>query len=114
MKFRDLIFIGVLFSLVGVFIFANTIEDGNINAVSMYVAVYGIPVIILAIVNVFYLKTVELKIEKLIFKALFAILPILFFIGFSFAENLKIEFVGKSGLYGIVVTNLIWFLRISK
>ena len=59
MEIRNVATIGIVLSLLVLLIYANHIEGGDGNAVLMYLVVFLIPIIVLALLNVFYLYIVE-------------------------------------------------------
>lgn len=108
MKIRTLILIGITLSLIALWAIAYCNEGGDLNAVLMYLTVYGIVAIGIGIINGFFLKFAEKQTKKLILLIMLALLPILIFLGFLLCGIFRISFVGKFGIIGIGITNVIW------
>lgn len=111
MKTGILISIGIALNLVGILIIAQIIENGDINAISMYFLVYGFFAIGIGILNGFYLNLVERKTLNLNYLIGLGILPIGTLIGFSISGIFRLTFIGEFGLVGIGITNLIWIIE---
>ena len=75
MKTKPVAILGVILSLVTIFILANRIENGDMNAVSMYLVVFLIPAIILALLNAFYVRFID-KFLKGTLKIIICFIPI--------------------------------------
>ncbi len=112
MKTGLIILLGFILSLIGILILANDIENGDINAVSMYFVVYTIPAIGLSFINGFLLNVFQKRFRRLITLILLGLLPIGLLTISMFLGNLKISFVAEFGLIGIGTTNLIWIIRL--
>ena len=111
MKIGTLILIGITLSLIGLWAIAYNIENGDINAISMYFLIYGIFAIGLGILNGFYLKFTERKTLNLNYLIGLGILPIGILFGFLISGIFRLSFIGEFGLIGIGITNLIWIIE---
>ncbi len=114
MKTKKIALLGVILSLVIIFIMANRIENGDTNAVSMYLLVFLTPAIILALANAFYIHSIN-KFSNSTLKILISFFPIAILTGLSFIKNLTIPFIDGNmafittvGAFAIGITNLVW------
>jgi hypothetical protein len=112
MKTGTLILLGLTLSLIGILVIANNIENGDINAISMYFVVYIIPAIGLSFINGFLLNIFQKRFKKLIQLIILGLIPIGLLIISLFLGNLRMSFVAEFGLIGIGTTNLIWIIRL--
>jgi len=118
MKTKSVAILGVILSLVTIFIFANRIENGDMNAVSMYLVVFLIPAIILALLNAFYIHLID-KFSKGPLKIIICFVPILILAFLSFIKNLTIPFIDGDLTFVTTIsalalgtTNLFWIISI--
>ena len=116
MKIKTIALLGVILSLVIIFIMANRIEDGDINAVSMYLLVFLIPAIILALANAFYIHFID-KFSNGTLKIIISFVPIVILTVLSFIKNLTIPFIDGNmafittvGAFALGITNLVWVI----
>lgn len=104
---------GILFIVL--FIFANKIENGASNAVSMYFVVFTFPLILVSILNGFWLYHISKMNKENKTKRILSFIPILILIILSFMKNIRIPqidgalaVIGIVGGIGIGINNLIW------
>ena len=119
MKSRTVILIGFLFSVVIIFIWANSIEQGDSNAVSMYFVVFLVPCLILAVLNGLYLRTIN-KLAKRT-KAFLCLIPIVILSLISLSRNLTIPgidgnlaFASMVGAMALGLTNILWMINVMN
>lgn len=119
MKIKVVAIIGVILSLVILFITANNIENGDINAISMYLIVFLIPVSILAVLNAFYVRFIN-KFTKTVSKIIFSFIPIVILAFLSSQKNLTmpiidgdLSFLATISTLAIGITNLIWVISLA-
>ena len=110
MRIVTLILVGLALSFLGLWLHAYINENGDINAMSMYIVVFGLEAIGLAIVNSLFLKFLEKKIEKTSSIIVIGSLPLLPLIVLLFSGIVQLTFIGKFGLTGIGITNFIWVI----
>lgn len=108
MKIKTLILVGITLSLIALWAIAYCNERGDLNAVLMYLTVYGIVAIGIGIINGVFLNFVEKQTKKPILLIMLVLLPILIFLGFLLCGIFRISFIGKFGIIGIGITNMIW------
>ena len=120
MKSKAFVFTGFLISLVVIFILANSIEQGDTNAVSMYFVVFLIPTLILAVLNGLYIRAIRQLTNRAI-KSILCLIPAVGLSFLSFSNNLTIPgidgnltFAAKVGAIAIGLTNLLWLVTILK
>ena len=118
MKTKSVTILGVILSLVTIFILANRIENGDMNAVGMYLVVFLIPAIILALLNAFYVRFLN-KFLKGTLKFIICFIPIAVLTFLSFLKNLTIPFidggltfVATISAIALGITNLVWVMSI--
>ena len=116
MKTKTIAILGVILSLVVIFIMANRIEDGDTNAISMYLVVFLIPAIILAMLNAFYIHFID-KFTNSALKIIISFVPIAILSVLSFIKNLTIPFIDGDfafiatvGAFALGITNLVWVI----
>lgn len=116
MKTKTIALLGVVLSLVVIFIMANRIEDGDTNAISMYLVVFLIPAIILALLNAFYIHFID-KFKNSALKIIISFVPIAILAVLSFIKNLTIPvidgdlaFIATVGAFALGITNLVWVI----
>ena len=114
MKIRNVATIGIMLSLLVLLIYANHIEGGDGNAVLMYLVVFLIPIIVLALLNVFYLYIVEKYLSGTL-KIICSILPILLLTLLSLQKSMTITFIDGNLTFltsvcaiGLGIPNIIW------
>ena len=109
-KTGTLILIGIALSLIGLWQIAYSNENGDVNAMTMYFAVFGIFAIGLGIVNGYYLKFLERKTINLNYLIGFGVLPVGLLFGFLISGIFRLIIIGEFGFFGIGITNLIWII----
>ena len=116
MKTKTIAILGVILSLVVIFIMANRIEDGDTNAIRMYLVVFLIPAIILAMLNAFYIHFID-KFTNSALKIIISFVPIAILSVLSFIKNLTIPFIDGDfafiatvGAFALGITNLVWVI----
>lgn len=120
MKSKTVVIIGILLSLVGIFIQANIIEKGDTNAVSMYFVVFFIPMLILAVLNGLYIRTIA-RLTNRTMKSILCFLPIAALWLLSLMNSLTIygvdrnmTFAAKVGAIAFGLTNGFWIISSFK
>lgn len=120
MKITKVAIIGIILSTFALFIAANQIEDGDKNAVLMYLVIFSIPVIILALLNAVYLFLID-KFIKGILKIICGLIPILILIILSLQKNMslpyfdgKLSFVTMVAAIGLGITFIVWTFITNK
>ena len=120
MRSKYVVLIGFFLSLIILFILASGIEQGDVNAVSMYLVVFLIPISILALLNALYLKTIN-KLTKKTLKAILCFVPVIILSLLSLIPQLTIEgidgnltFVTKIGAIALGLTNILWLINLFK
>ena len=111
MKTKNLILLGIIFSLIVLWVIAYNNENGDVNAVSMYFLVYGIFGVLLGVLNGLYLKLIEQKTTNLIYLLLASAVPLGILFVFFMSGVFRLTFIGEFGLIGIGITNFIWIIN---
>jgi hypothetical protein len=118
-KFIHFTLINAILSLVVLVILANKYEDGNIDAIGMYVVVFLIPILIISSLNAALLFFAS-KSEKRITKRLISLIPIFLLALLSLFKNLVIPyFDGNLSSISIIclitigITNIFWNILIT-
>jgi hypothetical protein len=118
MKIKLVAILGTILSFATIFILASRIENGDMNAVSMYLVVFLIPAIILALLNAVYIPFID-KLVKGILKCFVCFIPIAVLTFLSFSKNLTIHiidcnltFVASISAIALGITNLVWVMSI--
>jgi hypothetical protein len=111
---------GFITSLVIIFILANHIESGDINAVSMYFVVFIIPAFVIVLLNSIALNTITLIKQKTA-KIILASIPFFTLLGLSFIKEIRfsffdgnLNFVAIVGAVAVGLTNLIWIISLFQ
>jgi hypothetical protein len=119
MRSGTVILTGFLFCMAIIFISANTIEQGDINAVSMYFVVFFFPCLLLAILNGLYLRALNKFAKGL--KALLCLIPIVILTLIALIDNLTIRgidgnltFASMVGAIGLGLTNVLWMINVTN
>jgi hypothetical protein len=120
MKTIRVILIGSLLSIAGILILASRNENGDMNSISMYFAVFLLPVLGIAVLNGIYLFTLN-KLKNKPAKILLSLVPIGILIILSFRKDLTIQgidgsltFVTTVTAIALGLTNLIWIISLFK
>lgn len=109
------IFKSIGFTTMFLFMIASCLEEGDINAISMYVVVYIIPLIIVSIINGIWLNLVGRFKSDIRNKKIQSLIPVLILVLIIFMKKARIPyfegtfmFVAIVGALGIGMNNLIW------
>lgn len=113
MRTLILILLGFIISMISIWILGHHIESGDINAISMYIVVYSLPAVGLAVLNGILLKTSERFRNRLFNWISFVLLPIGLLITLLSVDNIRFTFIAEFGSVGIGITNIIWITRIE-
>jgi hypothetical protein len=120
MKTIRVIIIGSLLSIVGILILGSRNENGDMNSISMYFAIFLLPVLGIVVLNGIYLFAIN-KLANKISKILLAMVPIGILIILSFKKDLTIQaidgsltFVTTVTAIALGLTNLVWILSLPK
>jgi len=120
MKAKYIILLGLLLSLVTLFIIAAGEENGDANSISMYFVVFLVPVIIVALFNGIFISSLNYQ-KNRNRKIIFSFIPLALLIILSQLKNIQlnfldgsISFVGLVGAIGIGLTNIIWILSLFR
>lgn len=110
----------VILSLATIWVSAYLIEDGDVNAMSMYFVVFLIPCIFLVGFNGVVIGFAIHKMTRIRSKRLMAMIPIVFSGILVLASEIEIpyfdgavSFVGIIGLISLGITNLIWAFKLK-
>lgn len=106
--------IGFLCCIIGIFIAPLFYENTPYGEIFFLLILYVIPALIVAILNEFLLRFIELKTQNLILKIGIGFIPILTLILFSIGEESPIQFIATFGVIGIGITNLIWITKLTS
>ena len=107
-------------SPIAILIIGNKIENGDINAASMYLVVFALPTILLIVLNGLYLAVIR-NIVSQPTKIVSSLLPPLILMILSFKEDLtfrgidgNLVFVARVALGFVGITNLLWATLSTK
>jgi len=114
MERRTIIIIGFLLCLIGIFIAPLFYENSQYGEIFIFLIMYFIPALILAIINGFLLRFSELKTQNLILKIGVGLIPILIMLLLAIGKESPIQFIATFGIIGIGITNLIWITKLTK
>ena len=116
----SVILIGLFLSILTIWIVAYNMENGDINAMSMYFVVFLFPAILLVLANGLLINTIQ-KFDRIKLKRILSMAPIPVMLILALGEEIKIpyldgsvSFVGIIGLVSIGLTNLIWNVKLSS
>jgi len=120
MKWYRAILIGSLLSIAGIFILASKNENGDMNSISMYFALFLLPVLGINVLNGIYLLLLN-KLENKTGKILLSLVPIGILTILSFKKDLTIQgidgsltFVTTVTAIALGLTNLYWIISLFK
>ena len=102
-----------IISLLSLYFIANAKENGDKNAVLMYVIIYSIPILFSVLINSLLLKYFESKSSKLNTTIILFLFPLLSLL-FVLSKDITFKFIGKIGLITFISTNVIWYLCKAK
>jgi hypothetical protein len=114
MERRTIIIIGFICCIIGIFLSPLFYENTPYGEIFFLLILYTIPALILAILNGFLLRFIELKTQNLILKIGIGLIPILILILFSIGEESPIQYIATFGIIGIGITNLIWITKLTN
>lgn len=103
MRITPLVIVGIIISFFALLILASKIENGDMSAASMYLLVFAIPVIIILLLNGFFLVLAQNTKSKLL-KLILIILPILILTLLSLKNYIS---------FGVVDGNLVLAARVT-
>jgi hypothetical protein len=109
MKNSMSIILGIFLSIFSIFFVADYYENGDKNAVLMYLIIYSFPLIILSLLNGFALQYAEKK-NKLLKIFIFAFLPISSII-LLFTNDISLRFLGTIGIITYGITNMYFYFK---
>lgn len=109
MKNSKPIILGIFLSILSLFFVANYYENGDKNAVVMYLLVYSIPLVILSLLNGVALQYAE-KRNRFLKIFIFSFLPIFSFC-LLFTNDMSLRFLGTIGIVTYGITNFVGFLN---
>lgn len=109
----------IVISIFTIWIAAYNIENGDINAMSMYFVVFLFPALIICLANGLLINTAK-KLDSKKLKRISSLAPLPLFTIVAFADDLNlsfldgsIAFIGLIGLVSVGITNIIWNLRLT-
>lgn len=120
MKGKFVLITGFILSVIVIFTFSYKIEQGDINAISMYFVVFLIPILILVILNSFYIYAIS-KIEDKKTKLILSQIPVIILVLLSLIKIPRIpqidgslNFVSVVGATALGITNILWVFKTLK
>ena len=120
MKTLRISLIGLLLSLLGIYILAAASENGDKNAISMYFVVFLYPTITIVLINGFYLFLLNNLTNKTA-KILLSLVPVAILVLLTLKKELVIKgidgnlvFVTIVTAISLAITNLIWIISVVK
>ena len=118
MSNKTIFLIGFFLSLIILFILASQIEQGDVNAISMYFVVFLAPVLILTLLNALYLRTIN-KLSNKTIKSVLCFVPVIILSLMSLIPELTIyridgnlAFAAKVGAIALGLTNIFWVVSL--
>ncbi|HVK96614.1 MAG TPA: hypothetical protein VM368_02300 [Flavisolibacter sp.] len=120
MRIRTLTIIGVILSIICILIIANSIEQEDTNAASMYLVVFPVPSCIVVVLNGLFLSLLKKRKSRLV-KITGSMFPVVVLSLLSLKESLtfggidgNLVFVVQVGAIAVEVTNLLWIINVLK
>lgn len=120
MKTGYSILVGLSASIFTIWIVAYHIENGDINAVSMYLVVFLVPIIVLNLFNGLFLEIAS-RLKRINYQRVLTVIPIIICCLLIFGIDLNLSFIDGSvafigivGIVGIGLTNIIWNAKLQK
>jgi|GEM_PF-5769707 len=120
MTYKATFFIGVLLTIIIIFVWAGSIEDGDINAISMYFVVFLLPGIFLTMANTFYIRYLS-KLPNKTLKVFLSLLPVSILAILSLKQKLTVPFIDGNLSFIVKVmaialgtTNIIWIISLFQ
>ena len=115
LKALDLTFIGFILCIVGIIITWLILREKYFDFTFLTAIFYGFPAFIFCGFNGFLLAFTQFKTKKNLLKTVVGIFPILILIVFLvFIDVGPVVLLAKFSIIPIIITNLIWLLRLSK
>lgn len=118
MKTSNAIITGLVLSIITLWIIAYYIEHGDINAISMYLVVFLIPTVLLAILNGLALELAN-RAKTILIKRIISSIPFLICLTIALIGELRIPqldgniaFIGLIGAISLGVTNITWNFKL--
>jgi hypothetical protein len=119
MKTRNALIISFVLSFMTIWITASMLEDGDVNAISMYFVVFFGPVLLVLLLNGIVLEIAR-KVQSVAIKRWFTSAPILILTVLTFPSYTPIlgvdgslSFLGMVGLVAVGITNVAWNLHLK-
>lgn len=120
MKTRNALLVSFVLSLLAIWITASMVEDGDVNAVSMYFLVFLGPVMLVLLLNGVVLAVAK-RAKSLGLKRWLTAVPILILIVLAFPSDQLIpgvdgslSFLGGIGTVAVGITNIIWNIKAAE
>ena len=120
MNFIKIFGVSTVLAIAVIYVVSHSIENGDVNAMSMYFVVFLIPAILLALLNGAYLVSINsgYSLQK---KVILSLLPILILTPIAFVKDVSISFIdGSLGFVGLIgaisigITNLLWCIQMKR
>jgi len=106
-------------SIFTIWITAYNLENGDVNAMSMYFVVFLFPALIISLGNGLLINTAK-KLDSKKLKRIISLAPLPLFTIVAFADDLNLPFLDGSiafvaliGLVSVGITNIIWNIRLT-
>ena len=112
--------LGLFTTVIALLIMASIVERGESNAISLYLAVFFMPVLLLAALNAIYIQMLS-RIKNHTYKSIFWLLPslvlsVLTLLGPLVAKALDADlaFATLAGAISFGLTNLLWVIKLRS
>lgn len=119
MKTRNALITSFILSLLTIWITASMVEDGDVNAISMYFVVFLGPIVLVLLLNAIVLAIAK-SAKSLAIKRWLTAVPILILMVLAFPSDTPIpgvdgslSFLGSVGLVAVGITNVVWNIKTS-
>lgn len=116
MKTIEVTVFAFVLSLTSLYLIANRIEGGDVNAILMYFVVFLIPIIILIVLNSYFIRYLT-KIQNKVLKFALSFIPLIILFILSQMKGVTTSFfdgdltlVGTVGSISIGAANFFWAL----
>ena len=120
MKALRISLIGLLLSILGIYILAAASENGDTNAIGMYFIVFLYPTVTVVLINGFYLFLLNNLTNKTA-KILLSLVPVAILVLLTLKKELVIKGIDGNLVFVTIITtitigltNLIWIISILK
>lgn len=120
MKTKNVATIGTILSLVILLIWVTSTNQEDHNTLTLYLFIYSIPAIIVALLNGLYIYFIA-KLSKPKIKIALSFIPLIILIVLSFQNDLSLTYFDSSlsflcqfSAISLGITNLIWIITNSK